>query len=66
MSPKNFVYWLVGFSELHGKCPNEQQWESIKDHLKLVTDKKTPVRNVEVESPLKWTVTNPSDIRIDC
>lgn len=66
MSPENFVYWLVGFSELHGKCPNEQQWESIKDHLKLVMDKKTPVRNVEVDSPFKLTPINPSDIRINC
>lgn len=66
MSPENFVYWLNGFIELDGSLPTEQQWYSIKDHLKLVMNKKTPVRNVEVDSPLKWTLTNPSDFRIDC
>lgn len=50
MSPENFVYWLNGFVELDGSLPTEQQWYSIKDHLKLVMDKKSPVRNVEVPS----------------
>ena len=66
MSPENFVYWLNGFIELDGSLPTEQQWYSIKDHLKLVIDKKTTVRNVEAESPFKLTPINPSDIKITC
>lgn len=67
MSPENFVYWLVGFSELHGKCPNEQQWESIKDHLQLVMDKKTPVRNITVDvAPKPLVFNNPKDLQITC
>lgn len=50
MSPENFVYWLNGYVELNGSIPNEQQWESIKDHLQLVMDKKSPVRNVFLET----------------
>lgn len=50
MTPNDFVYWLQGYVELNGDVPTEQQWEVIKDHLQLVMDKKTPVRNVVVET----------------
>lgn len=64
MSPENFVYWLNGFVELDGgSLPTGQQWESIKDHLKLVMDKKTPVRNVKVEpNSLKEHMESVSDL----
>lgn len=50
MSPNEFCLWLQGYVELGGSIPNEQQWESIKDHLQLVMDKKSPVRNVFLET----------------
>ena len=67
MSPENFVYWLNGFVELNGSQPNEQQWESIKDHLQLVMNKKTPVRSIMVDvAPKPWVFTNPKDLQITC
>jgi len=44
MNPTDFIYWLQGYIEIHGGTPNDRQWEIIKDHLKLVIDKKTPQR----------------------
>lgn len=48
MTPETFTYWLQGFVELSesNSVPNEKQWLMIKDHLKLVFDKKTPDRNM--------------------
>ena len=43
MTPENFTYWLQGFVELNGDCPNEFQWQEIKNHLALVFNKVTPV-----------------------
>lgn len=62
MSPNDFCLWLQGYVELHGGLPNEQQWESIKDHLQLVMDKKSPVRNVLAE---QFKI-NPKDLQITC
>lgn len=50
MNSTDFTYWLQGFVELtesDGGSPHisEKQWLVIKDHLKLVFDKKTPDRN---------------------
>lgn len=42
MTPEQFAYWLQGFVELHGELPNEEQWESIKEHLQTVFRKVTP------------------------
>ncbi|HBP2068952.1 TPA: hypothetical protein L5Y18_001728 [Pseudomonas aeruginosa] len=42
MTPEQFTYWLQGFVELNGAVPNETQWLQIKDHLKLVFEKRTP------------------------
>lgn len=43
MTPQDFVYWLNGFVELNkGKMPDEDQWKSIQEHLKLVFTKVTP------------------------
>ncbi|HCF2195013.1 TPA: hypothetical protein NIC60_004031 [Pseudomonas aeruginosa] len=42
MTPEQFTYWLQGFVELNGALPNETQWLQIKDHLKLVFEKRTP------------------------
>jgi hypothetical protein len=45
MSPENFIYWLQGYFEISGVTKlNESQVKIIKDHLKLVFDKKTPDR----------------------
>ena len=42
MTPENFCYWLQGYTELNGDPPTPEQWQSIKEHLKLVFDKITP------------------------
>lgn len=45
MSPEQFVYWLQGFIEMNPNAMlTHTQWEILKDHLKLVMDKKTPQR----------------------
>lgn len=42
MTPENFCYWLNGYFEI-GKSDNlnEFQIQEIKNHLKLVIEKKT-------------------------
>lgn len=50
MSPERFCDWLQGFVEIsETEAISEKQWLVIKDHLKLVFDKKTPDRS----EPLK-------------
>jgi hypothetical protein len=51
MNSESFTYWLQGFVELSESdaVPNEKQWLMIKDHLKLVFDKKTPDRVFEIK-----------------
>lgn len=45
MTPEVFTYWLQGFVELQdSESISDKQWLIIKDHLKLVFDKKTPDR----------------------
>lgn len=45
MNESTFVYWLQGFVEIaNTDTISEKQWQIIKDHLKLVFDKKTPNR----------------------
>jgi len=46
MTEKDFVFWLQGFVELtETESISDKQWLVIKDHLKLVFDKKTPDRS---------------------
>lgn len=45
MDALQFAYWLNGFVELNGAPPNQQQWDSIKQHLGLVFTKVTPPVN---------------------
>jgi len=48
MGPKEFTYWLQGFFEIQNpEKLNKEHTQIIKDHLKLVFDKKTPDRNPE-------------------
>lgn len=59
MTPERFTDWLQGFVEIaNTDTISEKQWQIIKDHLKLVFDKKTPDRSTYV-SP---TITKLSDI----
>lgn len=55
MTPENFVYWLQGYFEIQDAYVNkpntirteyldEAQVQLIRDHLKLVLEKKTPIR----------------------
>lgn len=42
---QDFAYWLQGFVELQDSDSiSDKQWLMIKDHLKLVFNKKTPDR----------------------
>lgn len=46
MNSETFTFWLQGFVELQeSDSISDKQWLIIKDHLKLVFDKKTPDRN---------------------
>lgn len=54
MTPENFVYWLQGYFEIlnadednHPKYLTNDQTQVIKDHLKLVFEKKTPTQTKE-------------------
>lgn len=45
MTPERFCDWLQGFVEIQdSEYVTDKQWLVIKDHLKLVFDKKTPDR----------------------
>lgn len=42
MTPEQFAYWMQGFAELNALPPSHEQWQSIREHLALVFEKKTP------------------------
>lgn len=42
MTPEQFAYWMQGFAELNAIPPSPEQWQSIREHLALVFEKKTP------------------------
>ena len=43
MTERDFVYWLQGYMELSGSGElTKEQVQIIKDHIKLVLEKKTP------------------------
>lgn len=43
MTSEQFVYWLQGFMEIgNPKALSAKETQIVKDHLKLVFDKKTP------------------------
>lgn len=44
MTPEQFCYWLQGRAELVPTPPSEAEWTAIRDHLKAVFNKVTPVR----------------------
>ena len=47
MTAEQFAYWLQGFMEVgQPRELNHNQIQVIKDHLKLVFDKKTPDRDL--------------------
>lgn len=44
MNERDFIYWLQGFLELTNETTlDEKQINQIKEHIKLVLTKKTPV-----------------------
>lgn len=60
MNSETFTYWLQGFVEIaNTDTISEKQWQIIKDHLKLVFDKKTPDRTQEELNYIS-RVTSPS------
>lgn len=49
MNSEAFTYWLQGFVELQeSDSISDNQWSMIKDHLKLVFTKVTPVYSPSV------------------
>jgi hypothetical protein len=47
MTAEQFIYWLQGFMEISNPVKlSEKETQIIKDHLKLVFDKKTPDRTI--------------------
>ena len=51
MTPEQFAYWLQGYFEIsNNKKLDNKQIQIIKDHLKLVFDKKTPERNNNINT----------------
>lgn len=43
MTAENFIYWLNGYLEIsNAKELNEEQLQTVKDHIKLVLTKVTP------------------------
>jgi hypothetical protein len=66
MTPEQFAYWLQGFMEMADpKELNATQTQQIKDHLKLVFDKKTPeVSLPSIQHPNPFTL-NPYQITCD-
>lgn len=62
MDERTFVYWLQGFVEIaDSDTISEKQWLIIKDHLKLVFDKKTPDRNIEFKPNINFPSPNFKD-----
>ena len=68
MTPEQFAYWLQGFMEMADpKELNVIQTQQIKDHLKLVFDKKTPevslpmIQRDEPFRPWPYTITCDDD-----
>jgi hypothetical protein len=59
MTAEQFAYWLQGFMEMADpKELNTTQTQQIKDHLKLVFDKKTPeVSLPSIQHPNPFTLT---------
>ena len=59
MTPERFTDWLQGFVEIQqSESITDTQWLIIKDHLKLVFDKKTPDRSSERDSLDKQKLTD--------
>lgn len=48
MSPEQFCYWFQGFVELNGSIPNQQQWDSIVEHLGTVFNKITTETSTKI------------------
>lgn len=51
MTERDFVYWLQGYLEISNSNElSPEQIQIIKDHIKLVLDKKTPDRTSALDS----------------
>lgn len=69
MSTQDFCYWLQGYFEISGEeCLTKEQVKIVKDHLKLVFDKQTPIYNwnwqfqpADYSAPIKHT-----DVWVTC
>lgn len=59
MDAPQFALWLQGFAELNAEPPTKQQWQSIREHLRLVFNKVTP----EVKQEVRIDVTGNKDLQ---
>lgn len=60
MTPENFVYWLQGYLELcEPVVITNREVESIKQHIALVLEKKTPNNSIPITPGV---IFNPSPI----
>lgn len=55
MNPTQFSYWLQGYSEINGRCPNKQEWAIIKDHIT-----EGFLKNVTISAPNNPSLNVPS------
>lgn len=61
-TPQDFCLWLQGFVELQNTdSVSDNQWLIIKDHLKLVFDKVTPDRSIEIKPSITFPNSFPKD-----
>lgn len=56
MTPEQFTYWMQGFAELNTEPPTAAQWRSMREHLALVFQKRTP----PLAPHLQWPNDNPT------
>lgn len=67
MTPENFVYWLQGFLELSYQTSlDETQTKTIRDHLNLVFEKKTPTNSEVNNIPVSINPNNFYQIPLMC
>jgi hypothetical protein len=65
MTADQFADWLQGFAELNAEPPSAEQWQSIRDHLNVVSTKATPNRSYKnpINDGAIWADPNSSAAR---
>lgn len=68
MNAEDFCWWLQGFIDLDGSEPTDEQWQTIKAHVKVILKKDKlssfnpymlgPVYEPRIPKPTKITCSN--------